>query len=121
MASILTISLLYDANQPPIGVGRVPSCQFRALTGLPCPGCGLTRSFCAISRGQWALAWRQNPFGFVLYACTVFLLLYPLLRRLAPELEPILIRRRVLLRMAWLIVVPMWIWGLWRLWAHWCA
>jgi Protein of unknown function (DUF2752) len=40
-------------------------CPFRLLTGLPCPGCGLTRSWVYLAHGQWQDAWAANPFGIV--------------------------------------------------------
>jgi hypothetical protein len=40
-------------------------CPFRLLTGLPCPGCGLTRSWVYLAHGQWSDAWSANPFGIV--------------------------------------------------------
>jgi hypothetical protein len=43
-------------------------CPFRAVTGLPCPGCGMTRAFCAIGHGDFASA-----FGFNVLAPFVFL------------------------------------------------
>jgi hypothetical protein len=43
-------------------------CPFRFLTGLPCPGCGLTRSFCAVARGEFADAVAYHLFGPVLFA-----------------------------------------------------
>src|SRR4051812_9799537 len=42
-------------------------CPFRAVTGLPCPGCGMTRAFCAIGHGDLA-----NAFGFNVLAPFVF-------------------------------------------------
>jgi hypothetical protein len=48
-------------------------CPFRVLTGLPCPGCGLTRSWVHLAHGQWDAAWFANPFGIVsMLAVTVF-------------------------------------------------
>ncbi len=41
----------------------VMPCPLLKLTGLPCPGCGMTRSCLALLRGNWAAAWRFNPFG----------------------------------------------------------
>jgi hypothetical protein len=38
-------------------------CTFRRLTGWPCPGCGLTRSFVFLAHGQLADAFRMNVFG----------------------------------------------------------
>jgi hypothetical protein len=38
-------------------------CPLRQVTGLPCPGCGLTRSCLAMVRGDWLEMWRQHPFG----------------------------------------------------------
>ncbi len=43
---------------------KFPSiCFFFFLTGLPCPGCGLTRSIHLLLNGQWAAALAMNPFG----------------------------------------------------------
>jgi hypothetical protein len=38
----------------------LPACGFLALTGLPCPACGLTTCFAHLARGQLALAVRAN-------------------------------------------------------------
>ncbi|MEI6653670.1 MAG: DUF2752 domain-containing protein [Verrucomicrobiota bacterium] len=35
-------------------------CYFRRLTGCYCPGCGGTRAFFALLRGELGLAWRMN-------------------------------------------------------------
>jgi hypothetical protein len=42
-------------------------CPFRALTGIPCPGCGMTRSFMAIATGNFDKALDYHAFGFVLF------------------------------------------------------
>jgi hypothetical protein len=46
----------------------LPPCGFRLLTGLPCPGCGLTTAFAHAVRGDWLLAASANPFGLILFA-----------------------------------------------------
>lgn len=38
-------------------------CPFRLLTGLPCPGCGLTRSWVCLLHGEWQHAVAANAFG----------------------------------------------------------
>lgn len=38
-------------------------CPLLKVTGLPCPGCGMTRSCLALLRGDWLESWRMNPFG----------------------------------------------------------
>jgi hypothetical protein len=43
-------------------------CPFRYFTGLPCPGCGLTRSFCAMSQGHFCDAMAFHILGPVLFA-----------------------------------------------------
>ena len=38
-------------------------CPLRGLVGLPCPGCGLTRAFCALSRGDLLSALNFHAFA----------------------------------------------------------
>lgn len=49
----------------------LPPCTIYYLTGRPCPSCGLTTSVSAILHGQFGLAWRANPMGFVIVAGAV--------------------------------------------------
>jgi hypothetical protein len=52
-------------------VGWLPACAFHELTGLHCPGCGMTRATFAALHGQLGLAFRCNPLGVVLLPLTV--------------------------------------------------
>ena len=38
-------------------------CPFRRLTGLPCPACGLTRSWQAVGHGRLGEGFEQHPLG----------------------------------------------------------
>ena len=40
-------------------------CAFHAITGLHCPGCGLTRMLHALVHGDVARAWAMNPLAMV--------------------------------------------------------
>lgn len=46
-------------------------CVFRRLTGLPCPGCGLTRSWVMAAHGDIDRAFAFNVFGPLLLAIAV--------------------------------------------------
>lgn len=50
----------------PHGVPWVPSCTFHRLTGLNCPGCGMTRAAHATLHGRIGEAFRFNPVGMAL-------------------------------------------------------
>ncbi len=52
------------AALPPDGAG-IPVCLFRAMTGLPCPGCGLTRALSSLIQGHAGAAFSYHPFAFV--------------------------------------------------------
>jgi hypothetical protein len=52
-----------------------PTCMSRELFGLPCPGCGLTRSFVHLAHGDWSAAWRSHRLGWLL--ATAVLLQFP--------------------------------------------
>ena len=48
-------------------------CPFRAVTGLPCPGCGMTRAFCAIGHGDFTGALGYNVLAPFVYAAALLL------------------------------------------------
>ena len=54
-----------------VGVG-IP-CVFREITGLKCPGCGISKMFVSLARLDFAAAFRHNP---VVFTTGPFLLAY---------------------------------------------
>ena len=67
ISAVFIVSVIY---RPP-DENYFTICGFKTLTGLPCPGCGLTHSFCAIGKGEMLRAIGFNllgPFLFVLTA-----------------------------------------------------
>jgi hypothetical protein len=42
-------------------------CTFLWLTGYPCPFCGFTRSFWAMTLGDWAFAFQNSPLACLVY------------------------------------------------------
>ena len=50
-----------------LGIPLPPGCPSRQLFNVECPGCGMTRSFVALTHGQWKLAWDYHRIGIVLY------------------------------------------------------
>ncbi len=43
-------------------------CPFELLTGIPCPGCGMTRAILSLISGNPSCALLYNPFSFFLLA-----------------------------------------------------
>jgi len=48
------------------GAGWMPGCVFRKVTGLDCPGCGMTRATYAMLHGRIGDAFAFNPVGMIL-------------------------------------------------------
>src|SRR5687768_3108266 len=48
---------------------RVKVCMFQVTTGLPCPGCGMTRATLRLSQGDLWESLRMHPLILVLAAC----------------------------------------------------
>ena len=75
IGAIVIVALSAALNVRPEGRVGVPGvdqplpgvCSFRRMTGQPCPGCGLTRSFISIAHGDLGAAWRFNPSGILLF------------------------------------------------------
>ena len=74
------LGLLLAALCPPHGVG-VRACWLQAATGLPCPGCGVTRSLSCGLRGLFAESWHYHPMGLLILALFVFTAAQSLLPR----------------------------------------
>jgi hypothetical protein len=96
-------------------------CGFRLLTGLPCPGCGITRGLSALLHGRLIQALEFNPFAMVVLLVLALLWLRSVCllmnqRAAAASIKRLLFccRHRVL-TWGWLLAVG----GFWafRLWA----
>lgn len=62
-SAVFAVSALRSPSELP----GIVLCPFRAVTGLPCPGCGMTRAFCALGHGDLSGAFGYNalaPFVF---------------------------------------------------------
>lgn len=53
-------------------------CYFRALTGLPCPGCGLTTSVCEAAEGHWRRSFSDHYLGPAVYITAWIILAWSL-------------------------------------------
>lgn len=54
-------------------------CPILATTGIPCPTCGMTRSFVAIAQGNFAQAIQFHAFGLILFASFLLIVFHLLL------------------------------------------
>jgi len=50
-------------------------CLFKTITGLPCPGCGLTRAYLSLFRGNFTKAFEYHPL-FLLPLVVLIILIY---------------------------------------------
>ncbi len=68
-SAVFAVSATWRASELP---GFV-LCPFRAVTGLPCPGCGMTRAFCAMGHGDVAGAFGFNALAPFVFAAALLL------------------------------------------------
>lgn len=65
IATATACALGYLYCHDPAEGGLYPQCLFRSLTGLWCPGCGLTRGLYACLHGDYLVGARMNLLLFV--------------------------------------------------------
>jgi hypothetical protein len=95
----------------PTTAGFFPVCPLYSLTGLACPGCGLTRGFHALFHGDVLTALDYNamlPFFAFLIACGFVALVYYALRGRRLPFNPV--HPRVL----WVFLVGLLVFGVTR-------
>ena len=79
-------------------------CPWRRLTGLDCPGCGLTRSFCAMSHLRPQAAFQAHPVGPLLYTAMAWFVSVDAIRHLRAN-ERLLELPNKVISFFWAIVV----------------
>lgn len=76
--------------------GQTPGfivCHFKLMTGMPCPGCGMTRALISLLHGDLATALWYHPFVIVAFPGMLGLMAYPLVQKqLSPGLVSLLDR-----------------------------
>lgn len=110
-ALIIVASFLFTTETLPATV----LCVFRAVTGAPCPGCGMTRAFCSISHGEFREAWQLNPFSFLVYGIVVLTAAAPLWTRRFPRTADLLLRSRGTTIAASVVIGVLIIFGVFRI------
>ena len=67
VTGIFAASLLLPLPGSDGSIAHLPSlCPFYNITGLPCPGCGLTRAFVSLGHGQWLQSLHWHPLGWLI-------------------------------------------------------
>jgi len=93
-------------------------CPLRTVTGVPCPGCGLTTAAVALVRGEFGAAFDANPLIFGLAALAVTVVPLVALRAAGVLKTPVpwsVARRRRTGWLAGLLAVASWLFQLHRL------
>jgi Protein of unknown function (DUF2752) len=88
------------------------SCLSRTALGIPCPGCGLTRSFISLAHGEFTRSWNYHRMGWALALLTVAQVPYrffALRHRMGAPLGHIF--PRVLSSLVIVMLVLNWIWS----------
>ena len=67
IAALLALAALLPLPRNNVIAGVPSICLFHNFTGLPCPGCGLTRSWVAMAHGHAGEALVWHPLGPMLF------------------------------------------------------
>ena len=110
-ASLLAAALVLPLDAPPLSLF---TCPFRALTGLPCLGCGMTHAFHFAVRGQLARAAAHSPLGLALALTCAAHVAWTALRLCGLPYAPRLAGGRLVRWAAAVALVANWVFLCWR-------
>ena len=102
----LVVVGLSFALGPAFWQGLPEMCAFEAMTGLPCPTCGITRSFAATAHGQLGLAFHYHAFGPFAFVALLLASLWAFTGRPFPRLRA---------WMVWIVVALVGVYGVARM------
>ena len=101
LGALSVVSIARWLEPDPRGFGThlqlgLPPCAFHAMTGLPCPTCGLTTSFAYMARLQITSSIAAHPLGLPLFTLTTLAIGVALCGSVrAWSLEAVLARLRI--------------------------
>lgn len=70
-AAVLMAAALLPLPKNGSILGLPSLCPFNNVTGIPCPGCGLTRSFVSLGHGDVSQAFVWHPLGPLLFGAAL--------------------------------------------------
>lgn len=88
----------------------LPACPLKALTGIPCATCGLTRCVLALGQGRWQEAFHWHPAAVVVLALLPLAGAWDLVRALRDRPYPPLPQGR-----GWRLLAVALLLGVWAL------
>ena len=91
VVAAVAIALLLFYALVDVDSGLMPRCPIKELTGFDCPGCGSQRMIHALLHGDFAGAWRQNPFLIVMIPVMLAALVAELWRKRFPRLNRVIL------------------------------
>ena len=83
-AAVLMASALLPLPRGGTILGLPSICPFNNTTGLPCPGCGLTRSFVSLGHGDLSQSLMWHPLGPLLFGAILLYLVVSIMGKHFP-------------------------------------
>lgn len=101
-ATALTVLYFVDPTRHMLA----PPCPYLTLSGLACPGCGLTRAVHLLLHGDLARAFAYNPWAFVAAAAVMAFAILP---RITDEARTLRLRNGISYLMV-VVTLAFWVW-----------